>query len=185
MAYLTDEELRSIRFKYLGNNVKISDKTSIYSPEKISIGDNCRIDDFCVLSEKITLGRNVHIAVFCNIAGGSMGVTFDDFSGLAYSVNVFSQSDDYSGRTLTNPTVPEEFKDVTRGPVHIGRHVIIGAGSMVFPGVTIADGCSVGAMSLVNRSTQEWGIYSGIPVKRIKDRSRELLDLETKYLSQA
>lgn len=171
-------------FKYLGENVKISDKASIYSPEKISIGDNSRIDDFCVLSEKITIGRNVHIAVFCNVAGGALGVTLDDFSGLAYSVNVFSQSDDYSGRTLTNPTVPDEFKDIALGAVHIGRHVIIGAGSMVFPGVTIADGCSVGAMSLVNRSTQEWGIYSGIPAKRIKDRSRELLDLEKKYLSQ-
>lgn len=185
MAFLNPEELSCIGFKHLGKNVKISNKASIYSPEKISIGDNSRIDDFCVLSEKITIGRNVHIAVFCNVAGGSLGITFDDFSGLAYSVNVFSQSDDYSGRTLTNPTVPEEFKDVTRGSVHIGRHVIIGAGSMVFPGVTIADGCSVGAMSLVNRSTQEWGIYSGIPAKRIKDRSRELLDLETKYLSQA
>ena len=185
MAFLNPEELSSIGFKHLGKNVKISDKASIYSPEKISIGDNSRIDDYCVLSEKITIVRNVHIAVFCNVAGGSLGITFDDFSGLAYSVNVFSQSDDYSGRTLTNPTVPEEFKDVTRGAVHIGRHVIIGAGSMVFPGVTIADGCSVGAMSLVNRSTQEWGIYSGIPAKRLKDRSRELLDLETKYLSQA
>jgi acetyltransferase-like isoleucine patch superfamily enzyme len=184
MAYLADKEARSMGFRYLGNNVKISDKASIYSPGKISIGDNSRIDDFCVLSEEITIGRNVHIAVFCNVAGGSQGVTFDDFSGLAYGVNVFSQSDDYSGRTLTNPTVPEEFKDIGRGPVLLGRHVIIGAGSIVFPGVTVADGCAVGAMSLVNRSTQEWGIYSGIPAKRIKDRSRELLDLEMKYLSQ-
>jgi galactoside O-acetyltransferase len=136
------------------------------------------------LSGQIELGQNVHIAVFCNLAGGEKGITLQDFAGLAYNVTVFAQSDDYSGRTLTNPTVPAEHKDVTSKPVHIGRHVIVGAGSLVFPGVTIADGCSIGAMSLISSSTQEWGIYVGVPAKRVKERSKELLTAETAYLSK-
>jgi galactoside O-acetyltransferase len=56
----------------------------------MSIGDYSRIDDFYVLSGKITIGRNVHIAVFCNLAGGEPGLTMEDFSGLAYHVNVFT-----------------------------------------------------------------------------------------------
>ena len=184
MAYLNDKELQSIGFKHLGNNVKISDKVSIYTPEKISIGDNCRIDDFCVLSGSITLGRNIHISLSCNVSGGQTGIEMADFSTLSYSVNVFTQSDDYSGQSMTNPTVPNEFTNVFHSPVRIGKHVVVGAGSMVFPGVEISDGCSIGAMTLVSKSTDPWGIYVGIPARRIKDRSSELLELEAQYLAQ-
>ena len=110
MAYLSEKELEKMNFKFLGKNVKISEKASIYNCEEIEIGDNSRIDDFCVLSGKIKIGRNVHITAQCLVAGGVKGIIMDDFSGLAYQVQVFTQSDDYSGRTMTNPTVPSELK---------------------------------------------------------------------------
>ncbi|MFL1559569.1 acyltransferase, partial [Pseudomonas sp. O11] len=88
-----------------------------------------------------------------------------------------------SGKTLTNPTVPSDYKIEAKSAVYIGRHVIIGTNSIVIPGVHLADGCSVGAMSMVTKSTEEWGIYFGIPAKRIKNRSRQLLDLEAEYLA--
>ena len=98
MAFLPYQVLVTMGFKRLGVNVLISDKASIYNAEQIEIGDNSRIDDFCVISGNVVIGRNVHIAVFCNVAGGSEGVTLEDFSGLAYGCQVFSQSDDYTGR---------------------------------------------------------------------------------------
>jgi galactoside O-acetyltransferase len=55
---------------------------------------------------------------------------------------------------------------------------------MVFPGVAIAEGCSVGAMTLVNKSTQPWGIYLGNPARRVKERKRDLLELEKKFLEE-
>lgn len=181
MPWLSQETLKSLGFRHLGRNVKISDKAAIYDPNMIEIGDNSRIDDFCVISGKVNIGRNVHIAVFCNVAGGELGVELCDFSGLAYYCNVFSQSDDYSGISLTNPTVPDEFKSEKKAPVRIGYHCIVGAGSMVFPGVSMADGCSLGAMSMLNKSTEEWGVYFGIPAKRLKSRSRDLLLKEEVY----
>ena len=122
------------------------------------------------------------MAPHCLVAGGSEGITLEDFAGLAYYVQVFSQSDDYSGRSLTNPTVPAQYKEETKAAVHIGRHVIIGAGSIVFPGVTLAEGCSVGAMTLVHKSTTPWGIYVGNPVRRVKERKKDLLLLEAQFL---
>jgi acetyltransferase-like isoleucine patch superfamily enzyme len=163
--------------------VKISTSVAIYQPELISIGDFSRVDDFCVLSGKISIGRNVHVAVHCNIAGGTEGVVMEDFSGLAYSCNIFSQSDDYSGHSLTNPTVPVEFKRELKAAVYLGRHVIVGTGSVVFPGVHVAEGCSIAALSLVNRSTDPWRVYGGVPAKPIAERSKELLVLEAKYLA--
>ncbi len=182
MGFYTRRELEKMGFKHIGENVKVSTKASIYNCEEISIGDNSRIDDFCVLSGKITLGRNVHIAVFCNLAGGEEGIEMEDFSGLAYYCNVFTRSDDYTGQTLTNPTIPSKYKNVTKAPVHIGRHVIVGTCSTIFPGVTLAEGCSVGAYSLVTKSTEPWKIYVGIPARAVKDRKKDLLILEKEYL---
>ena len=183
MPFLSQEQIVSMGFKSIGKNVRISDKAAIYNTDQIEIGDNSRIDDFCVISGKVSIGRNVHVAVFCNIAGGSEGVTLEDFSGLAYGCNVFSQSDDYTGRTLTNPTVPTKYKCETKKAVHIGRHCIVGTNSLIFPGVILGEGCSVGAMSMVTKSTEEWSVYFGIPAKKLKNRRRDLLSLEQDYLN--
>jgi len=185
MAYYTNEQLEQMGFKYIGTNVKISDKASIYDHSSIEIGDNSRIDDFCVVSGKITIGRNVHITPCCLVAGGEKGIIFDDFTTLAYGVKVFTQSDDYSGETLTNSTIPREYKNEFKREIIIGRHSIIGAGSTIMPGVNLAEGTSVGAMSLVLKDTQLWSVYVGIPAKRLKDRSKKLLSLEKQYLEQS
>ena len=182
MSFLSSEQLEKIGFKYIGKNVCISDKASIYNADKIEINDNSRIDDFCVISGKVVIGRNVHIAVHCNVAGGSEGIVIEDFAGLAYGCYIFSQSDDYSGRTLTNPTVPDQYKAEIKKAIHIGRHVIVGTKSIVLPGVKLAEGTSIWAMSMVTKSTEYWSIYFGIPARRIKARKRDLLELEKEYL---
>jgi acetyltransferase-like isoleucine patch superfamily enzyme len=184
MAYLNEKDLRSVGFRHIGRNVKISDKASIYNPELMEIGDNSRIDDFCVVSGRIVVGHYCHITPMCLVAGGAPGIFFSDFCTLAYGVKVFSQSDDYSGHTLANSLIPKKYKEETYKKVSVGRHVIIGAGSIVFPGVDVGEGCAIGAMSLVNRSTEPWGIYLGIPVRRVKARKRDLLELEKRFLEE-
>jgi acetyltransferase-like isoleucine patch superfamily enzyme len=183
MPFLSQIQLASMGFKHCGTNVRISDRAAIYNADQIEVGDNSRIDDFCVVSGRVRIGRNVHIAVFCNIAGGSEGVTIEDFAGLAYGCHVFSQSDDYSGRTLTNPTVPGIYKNETKKAVTVGRHCIVGTSSLILPGVILGEGSCVGAMSMVTKSTEEWAVYFGIPAKRLKARKRDLLALEQEYLN--
>ena len=182
MAYYTQKKLKEWAFKYIGKNVKISDKASIYNCGQIEIGDNSRIDDFCVVSGKIKIGRNVHITPMCLVAGGEKGIIFEDFTTIAYGVQVFTQSDDYSGKTMTNSTIPKEYKNEFMQEVILRRYSIVGAGSVIMPGVVLAEGTSVGAMSLVLKSTEPWGIYVGNPAKRLKDRKKDLLELEKQYL---
>lgn len=182
MAYYTQEQLKNLGFKYIGKNVKISDKASIYNCDQIEIGDNSRIDDFCVVSGKIKIGRNVHITPMCLVAGGEKGIIFEDFTTIAYGVQVFTQSDDYSGKTMVNSTVPKEYKNEFIKEVVLRKQSIVGAGSIIMPGVVLAEGTSVGALSLVLKSTEPWGIYTGSPAKRLKDRKKDLLELEKQYL---
>lgn len=182
MAYYTNDELKTLGFKYIGSNVKISDKASIYNHNEIEIGDNSRIDDFCVISGKIKIGRNVHITPMCLVAGGEKGVEFEDFTTIAYGAKIFTQSDDYSGETMTNSTVPKKYKNELKQSVVLKKYSIVGAGSIIMPGVVLAEGTSIGAQSLVLKSTLDWEIYCGSPAKKIKDRKKDLLTLSKEYL---
>ena len=176
-TFYTPAELKDLGLREYGRNVRISRNSSIYNPKYVSIGDNVRVDDFAILSGHITLGSYIHIAAYSAIYGQS-GVVMEDFSGLSARVLIYSISDDYSGEWMTNPTVPLEYKRENEGAVRLGRHSIIGAGSIVMPGVQIGEGAAVGAMSLVTKDLDPWTIYWGIPCKAGKPRSKRILELE-------
>ena len=186
MSYLEASDLKAFGFKSLGKNVLISSKASIYNPSKISIGDHTRIDDFCILSAGeggIQIGKYVHIACYCCLIGNSP-IILHNFSGLSSRVTVYSSNEDYSGETLTNPTIPEKFRKVISKPVVLDKHVIVGSGSTILPGVNLSEGVAVGAMSLVNKNCEPFYIYFGIPAKKLKKRKRDLLRLEKELLSE-
>jgi galactoside O-acetyltransferase len=183
-GYYYTNELRKFGFKQIGENVKIAKNCTIIGLGNISIGDNVRIDGNCVISASfgyLNLGSHIHIGGWVFLGCGS-GIVISDFSGLSQRVSIYSCSDDYSGRSLTNPTVPDKFKIIKKGEVYLDRHVIIGAGSVLLPDITINEGSSVGALSLVSKSLDSWGIYIGIPAKKIKNRNKNLLELENLFL---
>lgn len=185
MSYYTVEELMTLGLANFGEDVRISKKASIYNPTRISIGNHVRIDDFCVLSAGeggIEIGDYVHIAVYSSLIGAGK-ITINNFCNLSSRVSIYSSNDDYSGEFLTNPTVPKVFTNVKHADVFFGRHVIVGAGSVVLPGVILEEGVAIGSLSLVSKSCETFGIYSGIPVRRIKERKRDLLKIESHLLN--
>lgn len=176
------DELAALGLAKVGENVFISRKASFYSPEKIIIGNNIRIDDFCILSGMIEIGNYVHIAPYTSLHGGLAGISIKDFANLSSKLAVYAVSDDYSGDTMTNAMVPLEYRNMQNEPVVIEKHVIIGSGSVVLPGVTLREGSAFGALSLINKSSEPWTINAGIPFRKIKERSKRLLVLEKKLL---
>ena len=147
-SFYTEEELKGLGFRHIGNGVCISRKASIYGAQNISLGDHVRIEDFANLSSRIC---------------------------------VYSVSDDYSGQTMTNPMVPDEYKAVESAPVHIRRHVIVGSTSVILPGVDLKEGNAFGSFSFINHDPEPWSMNAGIPARKIKDRSKNLLELEKQF----
>lgn len=180
MSFYTQDELQELGFKHLGNNVKISRKSSLYGAEYISIGDNSRIDDFCVISasrDGVFIGKNVHIAVYCSLIGKAR-IVLCDYSGISSRVSIYSSSDDYSGNYLTNPTVDSKYTNVISKEVFLDKHVIVGSGSIILPGVKLEEGCAVGALSLVTKSFKSYSIITGNPARILKKRSDKLKKYE-------
>lgn len=180
-GYYTEEELKDFGIKAAGTNVRIARNCTIVGLANISIGNNVRIDGFSTIIAPtagcLNIGSHIHIGGYSTILAAA-GVEMRDFCGLSQGVKIYSKSDDYSGEFMTNPMVPEHLTNVTSGAVVIGRHAIVGAQSIVLPGICLAEGTAVGANALVTKNTLEWSIYFGSPAKKIKDRQRNPLTLE-------
>ena len=183
-SYYDGEELREFGFRRCGKNVRIHRTAGVYDPEQTEIGDNVRIDDWCVLSGKVVLGNFIHIGVSTRLLGSTAGVFMRDFSGVSYNSTITANTEDYSGEHLTNPTVPQKYRQIRQGSVVLEKHVVIAMHCVVLPGVTIGEGAAIGAMSLVNKNVEPWSISFGIPARRIKDRRRDLLELEAALMKE-
>ncbi len=170
------EEMSYMGIRNPGKNVQISRTAIITNPELLSIGNNVRIDDYVLMTGAIWLRSHIHISSFCSL-GGRAGIVMENFSGLSAGVRIFSASDDYSGDFMTNPTVPEEYTNVQEGVVHLREHAIVGANSVILPGIEIGKGAAVGAISLITKNVPEFEIWAGIPAKKIADRKRNMLQL--------
>jgi len=175
-SFLSPEELMQLGLKSYGTKVLISRKASFYGAEHISIGDNVRIDDFCVLSGTITIGSHIHISTYVALYGAN-GIVLEDYTGISPRGTIFSAVDDFSGDFLIGPNHDKKLTNVTGGTVTLRRYSQLGAGTIVFPNVEIKEGTVTGALSLVTKSTEPWSVYAGIPAKKIKERKKGLLKL--------
>jgi acetyltransferase-like isoleucine patch superfamily enzyme len=187
MPFMTECELSSVGFKYIGKNVRISTKASIYNASRISVGDNARVDDFCILSAGsggINIGKYVHIGCYSSLIGQGT-IILEDFSGISGKVSIYSSNDDFSGSYLAHPTVPDKYRNVIHGSIVIRKHAIIGAGAVILPNVEIGIGAVIGALSLVKSDCDEFCIYAGIPAKKVAERKRDLLKLEKALIDES
>lgn len=176
-----------IGFARRGREVQIWPTAKIVGAERIHLGNRIIIDDFVLIiaGPRLVIGDFVHIGSHTSIVGGS-DFEIGDFAGLSGGVRIYTGNEDYSGGSLTNPTVPLEFRQVTRAPVRIARHAIVGANAVVLPGVTIGEGAVVGAGSLVTRDCAPWSVNMGVPAKVIGRRPSETMlrmeqELRSKY----
>lgn len=180
-SFYSMEELKGMGFKSIGEDLSISKKASFYGVENISLGSHVRIDDFCILSGKISIGDYIHIAAYSALYGSDAGIQINEFANISSRVCIYAVTDDYSGESMTSPMIPDEYKNLQKAPVYIGRHAIIGSGSVVLPGSEIGEGCAVGSLSLIKNALDAWWIYAGIPAKKLKERSKGLLEKEKEW----
>ena len=183
-SFYLSEELKELGLKKCGRNVLLSKKASIYGGENIEIGDNVRVDDFCILSGRITIGNHVHISAYTGLFGGEEGIFIEDYATISSGNRVYAKSDDYSGEAMTNPTIEEKYRNVISRKVLICKHAIIGSGCVILPGVIVGEGAAAGSMSLINKNIEPWSMNKGIPCKKYKERNKKILNLQKEFESK-
>ena len=187
-SFYTEEELKEIGLKSFGKNVLISKKASIYGAKNMTIGNNVRVDDFCILSGKITFGNYIHVSAYTSLFAGDIGIELEDFTTISSRCVIYAITDDYSGNYMTNPMIDDKYRNVISSKIIIKKHSIIGSGSTIIPNgkseLIIEEGTSIGAMSFVRKNTLAWNMYFGVPAKIIKTRNKNILELEKQFLEE-
>ena len=156
-------------------NLKTFEFTKIINPEFLYIGDNVQIDDFVLINAKpdaiIRIGSWVHINKFVSLSGGP--VTIGDYCGISAGTQIIAGSDHYRDGALCGPLVPEEYRIIDRSGCIIKDFCWIGVNSCIFPGVTLREGCVVGAGSVVRQNLEPWGVYVMKSSKMTKISTRD------------
>jgi galactoside O-acetyltransferase len=180
MSFYSLTELYNLGLKSFGKNVNISRFARINNPGNIIIGNNVRIDDFCILSSgtsPFVIDNYIHIAAGVYI-WGNKGFHIKSLCNISAGSKIYTQSDSYCGNYLIGPTIDNKYRNVYGSPITLEKHVIIGAGSIILPGAVLNEGVAIGSNSLVYKECKPWSIYAGSPVKFLKERSKKVLELE-------
>lgn len=159
--------------------------SKIIGIENIQFGSNIIIDDFTFIyaTSSIVIGNYVHIACFSSISGGAP-IVINDFAAISQGARILSGTDDFVDWGFGNSTVPNKYRNVAREPVNISKFCIIGANSVILPGVNIGEGAVVGANSIVSKNLDPWGVYVSNG-KRIRDRNKsEVMNTYSKFLRE-
>jgi acetyltransferase-like isoleucine patch superfamily enzyme len=149
----------------------------LYGEKYIQVGDSfstgpgLRIECFdSYLNEqyrpKLQIGNNVTLNYYCHI-GCINQITIGDDVLIGSSVLITDHS--HGLLSSDNPQTPwAKRKLLSKGPVIIGNNVWIGENSCILPGVTIGDGCIIGAGSIVTHNIPAYSIAAGNPAKIVK-----------------
>lgn len=168
----------------VGRGVSIHLSVVVFGEAHLHVGAHSRIDCFSVITagpEDVTIGEHVHIGAGCFVSGGG-GLVLEDFANLSAGVKLFTSSDDFGDGHFANATAPDRFRNVRIAAVRLGRHVVVGAGSVVLPGVSLGFGAAVGANSVVKHSVDALAIVAGSPARVIGQRDGErLLRLDAEF----
>ena len=180
--FYDENDLRKLGYKSVGKDVRVSKQAIIRYPEETTIGSHVAIDPFTFISTKADIGSYVHISTHCKVTGNKESyLRMEDYSGLSAGVTLICSSEDYKG-PLTNPMIPMKYRSITRGQIILERYVVIGADATVMPNVTVGIGTAVGAKTLVTKNLDPWGIYYGIPAKRMGEKRKDLIEAAVKEI---
>lgn len=135
--------IASKRLKYVGKNINI-EKGAIYSTE-VSLGNDSGIGINCLITGEVEIGNNV-----------MMGP----------EVIVFTTNHRHDRVDI--PMIEQGFEAMR--PVVIGNDVWIGQRVIILPGVTIGDGCIIGAGAVVSKDVDSYSVFVGNPGRVVKKR---------------
>jgi galactoside O-acetyltransferase len=146
---------------------------------EISFGQHCICDDYSYVysTGKIKIGNFVHICCFSSVIG--QDIEIEDFSAISQGVRLIGSTDDFVNGGFGNSTLSlvtdkhDEYRNTKRGFIKVGKFCIIGANSVVLPNVSIAEGVTVGAGSIVTRSLDiPYGVYINNELVKYRDMAK-------------
>jgi acetyltransferase-like isoleucine patch superfamily enzyme len=169
-----NEEIKK-ELKYCGEQVFIGRYTIFTNPKEVILEDRVRIDPFCLITTGLHVRSNSQICSHAVLGGGSRQfVKLGKWSWIGYGSQLFTATEDYTGDY--GPVC--EFwgsNKIVRGDIVFEDYAGVASQVMVFPGVTLPEGCAIGAQSFVHtrQDLKPWSLWYGNPLQWYKERNIE------------
>ena len=112
---------------------------------------------------KIQIGKFSHINRGCFLDGRG-GIHIGNSVCISHKVSLVT-----GGHDMNSGNFEHKFL-----PIYVGNYVFIGVGAIVLGNVRIGDGCVVCAGAVVTKDCDAYGIYAGVPARKIGERSKNL-----------
>jgi acetyltransferase-like isoleucine patch superfamily enzyme len=143
---------------------------SVLIGDNVKVGDNCRFTTFS--NSVIKIGKNTSIHGSCHFTGD-----VEIGEGCLLARNIFLSSHSHEFKLQPMLTIKEQDKIAIEKnlknskPVIIEDDVWLAWGCLVMPGVRVAKGSVIGANAVVTKDTEPYGVYGGVPAKKISSRN--------------
>ncbi len=171
---LIDRNIRLIRFPFI-----LRGRQFIDFGKQLSTGFWCRLEVYsidCDNRKRLILGDNIQMNDFVHISALDH-VEIGDSCLLASHVylsdNSHGRYKDVRDKLCSSPDVAPDNREYITAPVKNGKNLWLAEGVIIMPGVTIGDGCVIGAHSVVNKDVPPASIAVGSPAKVVKMYSYE------------
>jgi len=138
----------------------------------VESGKNINIEKGALFGCNIKLGDNSGIGINCRLTEGPITIGNNVMMG----PDVIIHTRNHSHNRCDIPMNEQGFEDAK--PVSIGNDVWIGSRVIILPGVTIGDGCIIGAGTVVTKSIESFSIAAGNPAKIVKKRKQRITPSE-------
>lgn len=118
--------------------------------------------------DNIIIGNNTYINGGYLFAGLNSKIIIGDNCLISYEVHLRTTTHNY-----------KEKDQLIRNQGNLEDDIIvendcwIGFGAQIAPGVVVAEGTVIGAGAIVTHSTEKYGVYAGVPARKIGERRRQ------------
>jgi acetyltransferase-like isoleucine patch superfamily enzyme len=112
---------------------------------------------------RITIGKGSIIGDRCELDGRG-GLYIGENCNLSSEVRIW---------TAQHDSQSSQFDYVT-APVKIGDRCWVSSNTIILPGISMGDGSVLAAGAVLTKDAEPYGIYAGVPARKIGERNREL-----------
>jgi acetyltransferase-like isoleucine patch superfamily enzyme len=144
-----------------------------YIEDDVTIGEGTKIGPFCIVRKGAIIGKNCSFTAYCeireNVTIGD-GTSFGSRCTISANAKIGANTTIKYGFVLTDtPDLKDKNLKIVKG---VGDNVLIGANVTLMPGLSIGNGCIIGACSQIRNDIPDGEVWYGNPAKFLKYNNR-------------